>query len=374
MKNSIILFFAIVIQMASAQSGISIPPGNTVSISTLAETPSITLVSASATDYIPNYECEKGDMSPNTIQTGGIFLDRSTPCRFRDTNLAPLYAGFDAIHCYYESAYETGWEGSPVRTTGWAISSSTSFFDSVFRNMPGDTVMVSGAGYVRYMPDLPNDIKQGVYSVGWDKDMSLPLCGCLRRITIDTSRLPIGAISITNETKLLYLNEGDVIWKDGTVEIIGSSSATVAANDNLVTIQAIEKTPDSNEDPDIFRTYHQRKILGHNDFERQSGWEWIWVRGNRVLIDEDDFFYDRKYAKIGAYPSGEECIVIEIDVSMFGKNTLNGETDGLFTIKEAGGSLLVYARTKRYGYSAKIPISYLDRAINFCVSALKKEK
>ena len=337
-------------------SDISIAPGGTITFGTSDSG----LIMVSATDHHDKpHSCLPGDMRADKIPIDVINFGRTEPCRFRDSALNPIKSGINSIHGYYESEYETAWGG--IITRGTYVSSSVSYIRHYDRDNPGDTVIVSGAEYVRYLPKLSGPLKNGEYSVGWEGDIAIPLCGCLRRVTIDTSRIPIGAISAGWMVKDIYNDTSSVI-----VHIDGSSSATVTHNnDNTITIQAYSAT---NEDSLGYNRSIDRTVK-----EIQNGWQWIWVRDKRVLIDEEDFQYNQRYAKITATESGND-LIIEIDATMFGKNKLRSANNGFFSLFEVGSVYYVYANTKRNGYSAKIPVSYFDRAINFCIESLRMEK
>lgn len=164
------------------------------------------IVWVSATEVEPAYHpCNRGDVKPDKWDTGGI-------------QFGPHKCGFKK-QCDYDLLIDTLQKIDRVagmQQTNWQIIQDGVVVEDhhdwghYSMGMPyryesgvdtvGKIISVNGVLYQRYMPYL--NIKNKRIDLGYDQDMSIPLCGCLRRVKVDTEKIE------TKTVEILYSGSG----------------------------------------------------------------------------------------------------------------------------------------------------------------------
>ena len=138
--------------------------------------------------------CEKGDVSPNEWDTGGIQLG-SPSCGFKNIFeyglLVDTLQNFDYIEGFMPVTWGIIQGGVLIEEHhDWSNYKSSSFkyITEIKKDTVGAIISLNGVLYQRYMPHL-NINQKDVLDLGYEPDQSIPLCGCLRRVKVNTEKI-----------------------------------------------------------------------------------------------------------------------------------------------------------------------------------------
>lgn len=140
-------------------------------------------------------KCDAGDVRPQKMHGGGLWLGE-VGCGFKSVvwDNKPLFDPAQFVYTFSVKYYDA-YQIVDVRTgiveyTGQSENHSTHFLNDQERDTIGKILIIDGAEYERYMPELGAALKKGNYNGEWEWDVSIAVCGCLRRVTIEQDIVP----------------------------------------------------------------------------------------------------------------------------------------------------------------------------------------
>lgn len=160
----------------------------------------------SATEVEPAYQpCNRGDVKPDKCETGGIQFG-PYKCSFKKQCgydlLIDTLQQIDRIDGMQQNNWGIVQDGIVIEEHHdwgpYSIGMPYRYESGV--DTVGKIISVNWVLYQRYMPHL--NIKNKRIDLGYDQDMSIPPCGCLRRVKVDTEKIE------TKTVEILYSGSG----------------------------------------------------------------------------------------------------------------------------------------------------------------------
>ena len=328
----------------------------------------------------------------NGIQLGSVLCKFTAPGL--DTLLTPIQALKNPIEWIHQLGYAE--VGIGDRKTGqieisWMAPTSHSqkvdaWLDPSEIRHPGE-IELNGQIFYQYIPEGIVPDKSGTYSVGYG-DAAPALCGCLRRVTVKTETLyagkPKSVLVSGSNVDIQYGINGNVTLTAKHQSIGIDSSASFFQENIIPNDPDFLLVPSPHNDPGFGQPIIRPSEIWPNTTptiqnttptipsKLKPDTELNYVIVGRDLIDSRDYlgidYYGDNvrayYVRLRYVAGGITCEVME--VSGRPVSTRKQDENEFFQASFGGnGHWIIKALTSKYGHDIIIPVSYLDRLVNF---------